>query len=121
MTRRSIGDSNVMGKMSSELEQISSTNWSRLQLLDAAIRPTLACPLSQSVAEKIASDLGLHWVTVYSYRQRLLASNVTGHASKDFALLARTLHPASINYAPQQQPKLQCHHVDLLVNRRASI
>ena len=76
MARRSIGDSNVMGKTPTELEQMSSTTWSWLQILEAAIRPTLACPLSQSSAEKIAEDLGLHWVTIYRYRQRLLAVNV---------------------------------------------
>ncbi|MFD2272607.1 helix-turn-helix domain-containing protein [Undibacterium arcticum] len=76
MTQRSSGDSNVMAKVPGELELIDSTTWTRLALLDAAIRPTLALPFNQAMAEQIAHQLNVHWGTVYRYRQRLLAEGI---------------------------------------------
>jgi hypothetical protein len=68
MTRRNIGNSFVMGKVPGHLEQIEAAAWSRLE--------RLAHPFSQKMAEQIASEIGVHWVTVYRYRQRLLAADI---------------------------------------------
>jgi putative transposase len=76
MTRRNIGNSFVMGKVPGHLEQIEAAAWSRLERLNREIRPTLAHPFSQKMAEQIASEIGVHWVTVYRYRQRLLAADI---------------------------------------------
>lgn len=76
MTQRSSGDSNVMAKAPGALELIDSTTWAHLELLDAAIRPTLALPFSRAMAKQIAQQLQVHWVTVYRYRQRLESEGI---------------------------------------------
>ena len=76
MTQRSIGDSNVMTKAPGDLELIEPATWTRLELLNALIRPTLELPFNQATAEQIAQQLNVHWVTVYRYRQRLLGDGV---------------------------------------------
>jgi hypothetical protein len=64
MTQRSNCDSNVTAKVPGELELIDPTTWTRVELLDAAIRPTLELPFNQTLAEQIAQHLHMHWVTV---------------------------------------------------------
>ena len=76
MPQRSNCDSNVTAKVSGELELIAPTTWTRLELLDAAIRPTLGIPFNQAMAQQIAQQLQVHWVTVYRYRRRLLGEGI---------------------------------------------
>ena len=76
MAQRSSGDSNVMSKIPGALERIDSTTWTRLELLNAWIRPTLELPFNQAMAEHVAQQLNVHWVTVYRYRQRLLGAGI---------------------------------------------
>ena len=77
MTQRSSGNSNVVSKAPGELELIDTTAWTRLKLLDAAIRPTLGLAFNKALAEQIAQQLQVHWGTVYRYRQRLSAEGTT--------------------------------------------
>jgi putative transposase len=73
MTQSSSGNSNVVSKAPGDLELIDTTAWTRLELLDAAIRPTLGLAFNRALAEQIAQQLQVHWGTVYRYRQRLSA------------------------------------------------
>ncbi|MBC7500584.1 MAG: transposase [Herminiimonas sp.] len=76
MVQRNAGDSNVMSKAPGALERIDHSTWSRLEVLNALIRPTLEHPFNQTQAEQIALQINVHWVTVYLYRRRLLGEGI---------------------------------------------
>ena len=76
MTRRSISNSNVLSKTSGALGLIETSKWTRVEALEAHIRPTLDLPLNRIEAKRIAQQLGVHWTTVYRYRRGLLNEGV---------------------------------------------
>ena len=63
------------GKTDGSLETVDAARWKKLQDAAESLRPTLDLPFSKSVAIALAQRLGVHWTTVYRFRQRLILND----------------------------------------------
>lgn len=84
MVRRGKNSPIVISKTEGSLSRIDPEKWTRIENLDALVRPTLEQSFSKAQAEQIARQLGVHWGTVYRYRRRLLDQGVATGGHADF-------------------------------------
>ena len=61
----------VRGRASGALEGVANKRGRELERVAQALRPLGEEPMTQARAERLAQRFGIHWATIYRYRERL--------------------------------------------------
>jgi putative transposase len=85
----------VRGAVPGALERYDPAQWQQIERIAKAIRALGKDPLSQDQAQQLAQQFGVHWTSIYRYRNRLeeldTASAIAGRKRGWNPLVSRLL------------------------------